>query len=201
VRYLSLHLRSRRVPAALIAAAGGTVLMWTAVVAFSERRDAELPMVVLLVLLLAASSAATLGGHDDSLERTSARRWPPLRAAHLLAAFAAVSALVLVTLVTGARFGPAALVVRDAAGLIGLTALGAAVLGPARSWFLPLGWTLPAVMFPFGGTAVAGQALTWQSQPHDNRAAAVTAVVVAVTGLLAYALRGPAPRDTPGSAA
>jgi hypothetical protein len=48
---------------------------------------------------------------------------------------------------------------------------------------------------------VAGQALTWQSQPHDNRAAAVTAVVVAVTGLLAYALRGPAPRDTPGSAA
>ncbi|MEU4623338.1 hypothetical protein AB0G04_25625 [Actinoplanes sp. NPDC023801] len=104
------------------------------------------------------------------------------------------TALVLVTLLTGARFGPAALVVRDAAGLIGPTALGAAVLGAARSWFLPVGWTLPAVMFPFGGTAMAGQVLTWQSQQHDSRVATVTAIVVAVTGLLAYAVRGPALR-------
>jgi hypothetical protein len=200
VRYLSLYLRSRRVPAALIAAAGGTVLMWTVVAAFSESRDADLSMVVLLVLLLAASSAATLGSHDDALERTGARRWPPLRAAHLLAAVAVILALVLATLVTGARFGPAALVVRDAAGLIGLTALGAAVLGAARSWFLPLTWTLPAVMFPFGGTAMAGQVLTWPSQPHDNLAAAVTAAVVAVTGLLAYALRGPSLRGSGSTA-
>ncbi|GIE30447.1 hypothetical protein Ait01nite_034920 [Actinoplanes italicus] len=200
MRYLALHLRSRRVPAALTAAAGGTVLMWSVVAAFSETRDADLTMVVLLVLLLAASSAHTLGGPDDALERTSSRSWPPLRAAHLLAALAVILALVLVTLVTMARFGPAALVLRDAAGLIGLTALGAVVLGAARSWFLPLAWTLPALMLPYGGTAVAGQILTWQSQPHDNRAAAVTATVVAVAGLVVYAVRGPALRDAGSTA-
>lgn len=48
----------------------------------------------------------------------------------------------------GARFGPAGLVVRDAAGLLGLTALGAVTIGIARAWFLPLGWTLAAILFP-----------------------------------------------------
>jgi hypothetical protein len=200
VKYLALHLRARRVPAALFAAIGGTVLMWSVVAAFAESRDADLSMVVLLVLSLAVSAAPTLGGHDDALERTSARRWPPRRAAHLLAALTVILALVLVTLVTAARFGPAVLVLRDAAGLIGLTGLGAAVLGAARSWFLPLSWTLPAVMFPYGGTAVAGQVLSWQSQPHDNRAAAVTAVAVAGAGLIAYAVRGPALRDAASTA-
>ncbi|SHN46492.1 hypothetical protein [Cryptosporangium aurantiacum] len=38
--------------------------------------------------------------------------------------------------------------IRDAAGLLGLTALGAATIGVARSWFLPLGWTLLAVVLP-----------------------------------------------------
>jgi hypothetical protein len=194
VRYLTLHLRSRRVPATAAVAVAVTALMWTVVAVFSEYRDADLPIVVLLVLLLVAALTPTLGGADDALERTAARRWPPLRAAHLLAGLALILALVLVTLVTGARFGPAALVLRDAAGLLGLAALGAAVLGAGRSWFLPLAWTLPALMVPSGGTAVAGRVLTWQAQPHDSRAAAVTAAVVAVAGLLAYAVRGPALR-------
>ncbi|BEL05402.1 hypothetical protein Q0Z83_035930 [Actinoplanes sichuanensis] len=195
MRYLALHLRSRRVPAALLAAIGGTVLMWSVVAAFSEVPDADSTMVVLLVLLLAASSAHTLGGPDDALERTGSRRWPPLRAVHLLTAFALIIGLVLATLLTGARFGPAAMVVRDAAGLLGLTALGAALLGAARAWFLPLAWTLPALVFPFGGDAVAVRVLTWPSQPHDSRAAAVTAAVVAVAGLAVYAVRGPALRN------
>ncbi|MEV4282707.1 hypothetical protein [Actinoplanes xinjiangensis] len=194
MRFVVLHLRSRRVPVALATAAGVTVLMWTVVAAFAESRDADLTMVVLLVLLLVVALAPTFGGADDALERTSSLRWPPRRAVHLLAGLVVILALVLVTLVTAARFGPAVLVLRDAAGLLGLAALGAAVLGAGRSWFLPLSWTLPAVLFPFGGTAVAGQVLTWQSQPHDSRTAAVTAAVVAVVGLGAYALRGPALR-------
>ncbi|GIE77398.1 hypothetical protein Aph02nite_33480 [Actinoplanes philippinensis] len=195
MRYLALHLRSRRVLAALAAACGGTVLVWSVVAAFSEVPDADSTMVVLLVLLLVASSAHTLGGPDDALERTGSRRWPPLRAAHLLIAFAVVTGLVLVTLLTGARFGPAALVARDAAGLLGLAALGAAVLGAARSWFVPLAWALPVLVFPFDGDAVVVRILTWPSQPHDSGAAAVTAAVVAVAGLLAYGMRGPALRN------
>lgn len=196
MRFLMLYLRSRRVPAALATAAAGTALVWTVVALFSETRDADLPMVVLLVLLLTAALASTLGSADDALERTGALRWRPLRTVHLLAALAVVLLLVLSTLVTAARFGPAPLVLRDAAGLIGLTALGAAVAGAARAWFLPLCWTLPAVMFPYGGPRVAGQIATWQTQPPDSRTAAITATVLTVAGILAYAARGPALRDT-----
>lgn len=38
--------------------------------------------------------------------------------------------------------------VRDAAGLLRVTALGAATIGTARAWFVPLGWTLGAILFP-----------------------------------------------------
>ncbi|SDT34013.1 hypothetical protein [Actinoplanes derwentensis] len=200
MRYLTLYVRARRVPAAVAAAAGGTLLMWSVVALFSEVPDADISMVVLLVLLLAASVAPTLGGHDDALERTSALHWLPRRTGHLLVALVVILALVLVTLATSTRFGPAALVLRDATGLLGLTALGAALLGPARSWFLPLGWTLPAVMFPFEGPSVLRQALAWQTQPYDNRSAAVTAGVIAVIGLLAFALKGPALRDARSAA-
>lgn len=200
MRYLGLYLRARRVPAALAAAAGGTLLLWSVMMIFSEVPDADVTMVVLLVLLLAVSAAPTLGDHDDALDRTSSLRWPPRRAAHLLTGLAVILALVLVTLLTGARFGPAALVLRDAAGLLGLTALGAVVLGTARSWFLPLGWTLPILMIPASDPPGWRQVLAWQSQPYDNRVAAITAIVLAVAGLTAFMLKGPALRDVRSAA-
>jgi hypothetical protein len=101
--------------------------------------------------------------------------------------------LVLATLPTGARFGPAGLVVRDAAGLLGLVALGAATLGAARSWFAPLLWTLTSVVLPSPRPAW-GQALTWPAQPPDNVPAALTAAGLAAAGLVAYAAAGPALR-------
>jgi hypothetical protein len=124
---------------------------------------------------------------------------PPRRAAHLLAAAAVVLRLLLATLVTRARFGPAWLVVRDAAGLLGLMGLGAVTIGVPRSWFLPLGWTLASVAFPLSGPA-SHQVLTWQSQAPDSLAAAVTAGLLAVGGLIGYAIAGPA-RRAPAEAA
>jgi hypothetical protein len=84
-------------------------------------------------------------------------------------------------------------VLRDAAGLIGLTALGAATIGVAKAWFVPLGWTLAATLFPQSEPAVA-RILTWQTQPRASTAAAVTAGLLAVGGLVAYAVAGPARR-------
>ncbi|MEU4560778.1 hypothetical protein AB0F72_20560 [Actinoplanes sp. NPDC023936] len=190
MRLLTLYLRSRRAPAALLGAAGGTALMWALWSILSDSRSAGPQMVVLTVLLLVVALTATLGGPDDALEATSAFSWVPRRAVHLLVAFLVVVALVLVTLLTGARFGPAGLVVRDAAGLLGLTALGAATAGVARSWFVPLGWTLTAALFPQAET-LAGRVLTWQAQEPGSTAAAVTAGALAVSGLIAYAMTGP----------
>jgi len=144
---------------------------------------------------MVSALATTLTALDEDLERTAALRWPQRRALHLLGALAVVLVVLLATLLTGARFGPAALVVRDAAGLVGLTALCATVLGAARSWFLPLGWTVVAALFPQASPAWAVLA-TWQGQPHTSRPAAMVAAVLAVTGLLTYAFRGAARSGT-----
>ncbi|WBB73065.1 hypothetical protein O7602_25785 [Micromonospora sp. WMMD1128] len=188
-----LYLRSRRVPLALAAAIGGVAVVWALWLAFAEERDASAMTVVMTVVLMVAALASTLGGPDENLDRTASMRWPWRRAAHLLAAFLVVLAALLATRHTGARFGPAALVARDAAGLLGLTALGATTFGTARSWFLPLAWTTVAALYPQGGTW--GAAATWQGQPPGSRVAALTAAVFAVGGLVAYSIAGPARRE------
>jgi hypothetical protein len=196
---LALHLRSRRIPGALAVAGGCVALMWTLWSVFSDTREVGLQLVILTVLLLVVALTATLGGADDELEATAAFSWLPRRTAHLVAAFVILVVLLGVTHATGARFGPAGLVVRDVAGLLGLTALSAAVIGTARSWFVPLGWTLAAVLFPQPET-LAGRILTWQSEEPASIAAGVTAGLLALGGLVAYAVAGPA-RKTPAEAA
>ncbi|WP_433718118.1 hypothetical protein ACQP2Y_28585 [Actinoplanes sp. CA-051413] len=193
MRWLALYLRSRRAPMALAAAGGLAVLMWSLWSVFSDTRDVGFQMVVLTVLLLVVALTATLGGPDDALEGTAALRWPRRRVAHLLVALLVVVVLLLVTLATGARFGPGWLVVRDAAGLLGLTALAAATMGTARAWFLPLAWTLAAALYP-SSELVVGQVLTWQAQPPASTAANLTAALLALGGLVAYAVAGPARR-------
>ena len=193
MRWLTLYLRSRQAPMALVAAGGCAAVMWSLWSVFSDSRDAGFHMVVLTVLLLVAALTATLGGPDDDLEGTAGVSWPPRRVAHLLAAFLIVVLVLLATLVTGARFGPAWLVVREAAGLLGLTALGAATIGAARAWFLPLGWTLAAILFPRSEPVIA-RILTWQAQAPASTAATVTAGLLALGGLIAYAMAGPARR-------
>lgn len=193
MRWLGLYLRSRHAPAALVGAAGCAVVSWSLWSAFSDSRAVGREMVVLTLLLAVAALTATLGGPDDALEKTAALRWAPRRAGHLLVALLVVVGLPLVTLATGARFGPAWFVVRDAAGLLGLTALGAAAIGTPRAWFLPLGWTLAAIMFP-RAEPLLGRVVTWQSQAPSSVAAAVVAGLLAVGGLIAYAAAGPAKR-------
>ncbi|MER7164970.1 hypothetical protein ABT336_02680 [Micromonospora sp. NPDC000207] len=188
-----LYLRARRVPLALAAAVGGGAVVWGLCLAFAEDPDVAPTVVVLTVVLMVAALAPTLAGPDENLERTGSLRWPWRRAAHLLAGLAVVLVVLLATLPTEARFGPAALVTRDAAGLLGLTALCATVFGAARSWFLPLGWTTVAALYPQQGTW--GAIATWQGQSTDTRAATWTAAVLAVGGLIAYSLAGPARRD------
>jgi hypothetical protein len=175
-----LYLRSRRVPMA-VAVALGTAAVWALVL-----RDRA--VVALIVQLMVAVLATTLSAPDEDLDRTASMRWPRWRAAHLLA--------LVLPIMTTLTFAPAALVLRDATGLLGLTALCACVVGVARSWFLPMGWTVVAVAYTQPGTR--GALATWQAQPHDSRPAAVLAVVLAVTGLCAYAFAGPARPSVPG---
>ena len=196
---LRLYLRSRRAPVATGTAAGITVLMWVLWELNSDSPEAGLQMVVLSILLLVAALTMTLSGPDDELDKTGALLWPARRAVHLLTALVLVGGLLLITQFTGARFGPMSLVLRDTAGLLGLTALSAAVIGTAKAWFVPLGWTMAAILFVQGDHLV-GRVLTWQAQEPSSRAAAVTAGVLALAGLMAYTVIGPA-RTPPAEAA
>ena len=199
MRWLALYLRSRQAPLALALAGGCGAVMWTLWSVFSDHRTVDPQLVVLTILLQVAALTTTLAGPDDALEGTAGLAWPPRRIAHLLAAFLAVALLPLATLATGAHFGPAWLVVRDTAGLLGLTALGAAVGGTARAWWLPLAWTLTAISYPQPASLI-GKILTWQAQPPASAAATVTAGLLTVAGLVAYAVAGPA-RRAPAEAA
>ncbi|GIF11336.1 hypothetical protein [Actinoplanes teichomyceticus] len=190
MRGLTLYLRSRRAPLALGVTAGIAVLMWLLAAANTRQRDVAPEMVVLSVLLMVAALTTTLVSPDYALDRTAALRWPPRRAAHLVAVLLIVVGVLAVTLATPARFGPVSLVARDAVGLLGLTALGASLTTPSRSWFLPLGWTLAAVLFSSPET-VLGRTLTWQSQAPGDTAALVTALVLAFGGFAVHILAGP----------
>lgn len=191
MRWLWLHSRSRRALPALAAAAALVAAVWGLWLAYSDSQSTDVKVVGLTVMLAVAALTPTLGGADDSLDRTASVNWPARRAGHLLFAAAAVLGLLSLTAVVDSRFAPLALVLRNTAGLLGLTALGATLLGAARAWIAPLVWTLVTVM-PWldPGRGVTAQVAYWLIQPADSGAAIACATSLAVTGLLAYALRG-----------
>jgi hypothetical protein len=190
MRLLVLYLRSRRVPTALAAAVGGVAALWTLGQATDSQRAGAL-LGLLAVVAAIATAGPGLAGADIDLDRTAAIAWPPRRAAHVIAAGAVVIGLVAATGLAGAGQ-----ITRDAAGMSGLVALGAAALGAGRAWLPPLIWTLLAwttrtMLWPAAGGATHQEVLTWMLQPARSTAALVTAVILGITGLGAYAILGP----------
>jgi hypothetical protein len=191
MRWLGLYLRSRGVPAAFAVAVGAVALVWGAWSWFSDEPTVNARAVTLTVMLGVAAFTRTLSGPDESLDRTAAVRWPLRRLVHVLVVGAVIAGLLVATLPTGARFAPAHVVVRNTAGLLGLTVLGAALFGAALCWVAPLTWTVVSVL-PFldASSKVRMQVLGWLVQPTGTTAATVCAAVLAVAGLAAYGWRG-----------
>jgi hypothetical protein len=193
MRPLLLYLRSRNVPLAVAAAVGGVAVVWSIDRATGHRVAGVLALLAVVAAALAAGPG--LAGADIDLDRTAAIPWPPRRAAHVVAAAAAVIGMVTATWFTGDQLAPAAQVTRDAVGMTGLIALGAATLGANQAWIPPLSWTLlswTVVALPWPLPATYRQVLTWMLQPADATPAIVTALVLGATGVLAYAVLGPA---------
>ncbi|MFD0823102.1 hypothetical protein ACFQ0D_33355, partial [Micromonospora zhanjiangensis] len=183
MRWLRLYLRSRRIPLALLTATVTSTLVWALWLAFSDRPVIGTRFVSLTVTLAVTAFAATLAGADDELDHTAATSWPVRRAGHLLLTATAIIAPLLLSTVTHARFAPLAVVVRDTAGILGLTALGADLVGAAWSWLAPLVWTLVTVvplLDPDAGPHM--RVVVWSIEPAGSTAAAACAGVLAVTG-------------------
>lgn len=186
MRWWVLYARSRQVPASAAAVLAAALAVWYA--ARGEGTDPRLPVLALTAAVTAASIG--LDGQDSALDRTAAIRWVLRRTVHvLLIGMGTVSAL-LVARVLGADVGTTALVARNGAGLTGLAAAGAVLCGAHHAWTLPVGW-LTLALFPWALPEGVDEVLTWLLLPSGTATATWAAVVLAVTGTVAYAVVGP----------
>lgn len=194
MRPLTLYLRSRSVPAGLAALFGCAVALWALGMAV-DNRDGRGLLALLATVAAVAVVAPGLAGHDPDLDRVAAIAWSPRRAAHVVGAGAVVVGLLAVTAQIGAPMSGMALIARNAVGLAGLVALGAATIGAARASLLPILWTalLMQVAPPMGAPPdrpMYKEIFTWLVQPSGTTPATVTAVILGVVGTLAYAVFG-----------
>jgi hypothetical protein len=194
---LALHLRARRVPGAALTATASVAAMWTAWTSFTDAPLIGTEIVSVAALLAVVALSTTLGAADEELERTAAFRWWLRRGVHLSIVLAVVAGLLLISGFTDAWFGPPGLVLRNAAGLLGLCALGSAMIGMQKAWIAPVTWTLATIVLQLSGRDDRLPALAWLVQPAGSRAAAVVAVVLALGGGAAYALSGCPGRTSP----
>ncbi len=188
IRLTWLHLRTRRVPAAIVAlAVCGVVLRaalhwhWT-----SDSDPQQFPMTV--EAGAAAVIAVTTHGPFGEVERATGRWLPCLR---LLAA-AGMCGLAILALqlgVAGESLNEGILVLaRNVAGLAGLGLACSLVTGGLLAWVLPLGYM---VFCQFALIEAWSAPWTWPARPPADRGGWIAAVTVLATALLAYTLRGP----------
>jgi hypothetical protein len=175
LRLITLYARSRFVPATLATIAAGTLCTLAL-------EDSNARLIAVIVGLGVAAAAVGLGGADVQLERTGAIPWLSWRFAHLV-----VTVVVITGSAFGADLGPFGIILRDTCGLMGLAALGAAVLGSQLAWVAPFVWAVIAAVFPLADEEV----LMWMIQPTDSGTAAITAAALGIVGATTYLAAGP----------
>ncbi|GIH05481.1 hypothetical protein Rhe02_35480 [Rhizocola hellebori] len=191
MRALALYLRSRAVPATVAVVLGCAVALW----ALGRTVDHPLARALAAILItLAATTAIShgLAGPDHDLDTTAAIAWPPRRAAHIIVAGAAVLGLLAAAALAGEPMTSIGQLLRNVAGLTGLVAFGAVVLGAARAPLIPVLWTLLVLgSVPEPPARPTYKVIfTWMVQPTDNRTAMLAATAIAVSGILGYAMLG-----------
>lgn len=191
---LGRYLRSRAVPATTAVVAACAAGLWALNLATDHPQSRSLAA-LLAALAATAAVAPGLSGPDPDLDRVAAIAWPPRRAAHVIIAAAAVTALLASASRTGHQpvgIGP---LTRNVTGLAGLTALGATALGAARAPLLPILWAALVLPFtpPMGEPPTRPAAkvvLTWMVQPTTTQTASFAAITLATAGTVAYAVLG-----------
>lgn len=187
--WLPLYLRSRRAPVALAVSVGAVATVATAWASLTGHSRVPQGLATLTVALAVAPLIATLSGDDATLEKTAALRWPPRRALHLLAGTVLVAGVLTAARLAGIDFGPAGQIARNTAGMTGLLGLGTALAGPSWSWQLPFTWAAVQCFLPLQDGPTWRQTLLWMVQPADSRTAAITAGMLFLAGVGAYAAR------------
>jgi hypothetical protein len=197
LRLLWLHLRSRRVPSALVALLACGVALWAALEYHwwygAGNRPEEIPN------LLEACAAAIIGVTTHSPfgepERATGRWLPFLRPAVVLAlcgaaiGFLALGAAVAYDPKAGVGLINGMLpVARNLLGFTGVALLFSLAIGGLLSWIGPLAYVL---ICQCAAIANYSEPLTWASRPPADRGGWIAAMVVFAVGLAAFTIRGP----------
>ena len=193
IRLAWLHLRSRRVPAAVLALAACGALLHAALHwhwAFNSGRYAQqVPMII--EAGAAAVIAVTAHSPFGETERATGRWLPYLR---LLAAIG-LTGLAILALQLGAAGenlnGGIGVLARNVIGFTGLGLLCSLVTGGLLAWTLPMGYMAFCQYALLEGWTAPS---TWPVRPAADRGAWICACAVFATGLLLVTIRGPRTR-------
>ncbi|WP_033288134.1 hypothetical protein [Amycolatopsis jejuensis] len=181
--WLALYVRSRRVLVSLAA------LVICVVVLCLALGDAWSPRFAAIVFGSAiAMAGAGLSGQDLDLDRTAAFGWPPRRLGHILLLGAVTVGAALAVQSVGDVQLETAWIVREAAGLMGLTGLAATFFGGYFCWILPLGWVLMAQFVP--GKPGLQDMLAWPTLSAENPTAWLMAGALFLVGTATYTAVG-----------
>ncbi len=197
-----LHMRSRRVPAALIALAACGVFLWAALAYHwwlgAGPAVSELPTLVegCAAAVIAVTAHSPLG----ETERATGRWLPVLRAGMVLAlcgaaiGFLALGAAVAYHPQAGVALAGGILpVVRNVLGIVGIGLLFSMATGGLLAWTGPLAFT---AISQFALIANYSEPLTWPTRPPADRGGWIAAMVVSAVGLVAFTVRGPRVRPS-----
>ena len=195
-RLLWLHLRSRRVPAALAGLlACGAVLSLGLNYHWFSTGDAAAEVPMLLESGAAAIIVVTVHGPFGEPEKATGRWLPFLRLAMALGLCGAAIGLIAAGAAVG--YDPKAgvgladgvlPVVRNILGFTGVGLLCSLVTGGLLAWIGPLAYQ---AICQFALIAGYAEPYTWASRPPADRGGWIAAMVAFAIGLIAFTLRGP----------
>lgn len=200
-RLFWLHLRGRRVPAALTGLAAcaavlcaGLNLRWFG----TAGADIEVPM--LLEAGAAAIIAVTAHSPFGESEKATGRWLPVLRPAVIVALcgagiglFAAAAAIGYDPVHGSYLPGGMLPVVQNVLGFTAVGLLLSLFSGGLLAWIGPLAWQ---AVCQFALIANDTEPVTWAARPPDDRGGWIAAMVVFAAGLAAYTVRGPRVRPS-----
>ena len=188
-----LHLRSRRVPAGILALAlcGGLLhaaLHWHW--AFNSGPYAQqVPMII--DAGAAAVIAVTAHSPFGETER-SAGRWLPCLRLFAAAVMCGLAIALLALGATGQSLNDGVLVLaRNVIGITGIGLLCSLVTGGLLAWTLPMGYM---VFCQYALLSAWAAPWTWPVRPPADRGAWICACAVFAAGLLLFTVRGPRTR-------
>jgi hypothetical protein len=190
VRLTWLYLRTRRVPAGILALAGCGAVLGAALHWHWEFNSGPYAQQVPMIIEAGAAAviAVTAQSPFGEAER-AAGRWLPYLRLFIAVALAGIAILALQLGAVGESLNDGVLVL--ARNVIGFTGLGLAcslVTGGLLAWTLPLGYM---VFCQYALLEAWRAPWAWPVRPPADRGAWICASVVLAVGLLLFTVRGP----------